>query len=93
MLELVLAKVFSPCFGPSNSSDIPLFKKFKAIWNEVDTHNVSYIPTNPQAADFKQSTIAFLQRDDILQMQVRDDYKELIELTLAVLGMPPTHIH
>ena len=93
MLELVLAKVFSLCFGPSNSPDISLFKKCKAIWNEVDTHNISYIPTNPQAAGFKQSTIAFLQRDDILQVQVRDDYKELIELMLAVLGMPPTHIH
>ena len=34
-----------------------------------------------------------MQEDDILQEQVRDDYKELIELTLTVLGMPLTFIH
>ena len=30
ILELILAKDFSLCFGPSNSPEIPLFKKFKA---------------------------------------------------------------
>ena len=81
ILELILAKVFSLCFGPSNSPEIPLFKKFKANRNELDSQHLSYLPLKQHADDFKQSTIAFLQGNDILQEQIRDGYKELIELT------------
>ena len=73
-----LAKVFSLCFRPSNLPEIPLFKRFKANWNEVDRQHLSYLPVKQQADDFKQSTIAFLQGNDILQDQVIDDYKSLL---------------
>ena len=56
----------SLCFGSSNSPEIPLFKQFKANWNEVDRQHLLYLPVKQQADDFKQSTIAFLQRNDIL---------------------------
>jgi len=29
ILDIVLSKVFTFCFGPSSSPDVPLFKKFK----------------------------------------------------------------
>ena len=73
-----LAKVFSLCFRPSNLPEIPLFKRFKANWNEVDRRHLSYLPVKQQGNDFKQSTIAFLQGNDILQDQVIDDYKSLL---------------
>ena len=76
--ELILAKVFSLCFGPNNLPEIPLFKRFKANWNEVDRQHLSYLPVKQQDDDFKQSTIAFLQGNDILQDQIIDDYKSLL---------------
>jgi len=67
---------------------MPMSKRFKSIWNEVNKGRLSYLPVqclHIQANDFKQSTIAFLQRRDIGQEQVvRDDYKELFELKLIV---------
>ena len=88
-----MAIVFSLCFGPSNSPKIALFKRFKANWNEVDRQHLSYLPVKLQADNLKQFTIAFLQGSDILQEHIRDEYKELIELALTVLSMPPTFIH
>ena len=67
ILELILAKVFCLCFGPCKSPKIFLFKRFKANWNEVDGQDLPYLFEKQQADDFKQSTIAFLQRNDILQ--------------------------
>lgn len=74
---------------------ITLFKyKIKCVIRHLFyKEHLSYLPVQIQANDFKKSTIDFLQRSDIWQEQVRDDYKELIELTLTVLGMPPTVIH
>ena len=92
ILELICAKVFSLCFEPNNSPKILVFKRFKANWNNVDRQHLSYPPVKRQADDFKETTISFLQGNDILQDQVRDDYKELIKLTLTVLCMPSTFL-
>ena len=66
ILELILAKVFSLCFGLSNSPEIPLFKRFKANWNEDDRQHLSYLPVkkklmisnNPQLLSCKEMTFS-----------------------------------
>ena len=53
ILVLILTKVFFLYFRPSNLPKIPLFKRFKAIWIEVDRQHLSYLPVKQQADDFK----------------------------------------
>ena len=43
--------------------------------------------------DFQQSTLQFLAQMLERDTQVRDDYQELIELTMVILGSPPEAIH
>ena len=39
VLELILAKVFTLCCGPSSSPYTPIFKRFKGIWEGVVRDN------------------------------------------------------
>ncbi|KAK0069028.1 hypothetical protein Bpfe_001210 [Biomphalaria pfeifferi] len=43
--------------------------------------------------DFRENTVSFLTNFVDLKSQVRDDYEELIELTMIILGDPPKTIH
>ena len=78
ILELILAKVVSLCFGLSNSPKIPLFQRFISNWSKVDRQYLSHLLVKPQADDFTHCIIGFLRENDILQKQVSDDYKELM---------------
>lgn len=76
VLEIVLSKVFTLCFGPSNSPEIPIFKRFKAAWNNI-TYDIQF---------FKDSAVNSLQSALSKYELPRDDYMEFIELALLVLG-------
>ena len=79
--------------APQNSPDIPLFKRFKAVWEDVGKDdNYSGLEIQEQLQDLQQATVQFLKQDDVTE-QVRDDNKELIELTLLVLERSPEKIH
>jgi hypothetical protein len=93
VLELILAKVFDVCCGPSSSPDVPIFKRFKVVWNELTRGHYRGLELQQGSEVFVEPTIACLQRMVGVNSQSRDDYQELIELTLVVLGHPPTAIH
>src|SRR6218665_4132695 len=38
-MELILSKVFTLCCGPSSAPEIPIFKRFKAIWKGIAYEN------------------------------------------------------
>ena len=42
---------------------------------------------------FRESTVSFLSEVTQKELKIRDDYQELIELTMIVLGSPPAKIH
>jgi hypothetical protein len=83
VLEIMLEAVVSPALQASSGPDIPLFKKFKANWNNID--QTSYdILDNFSTVD-KHEMIKFATRK-LNEIQPRDDYRELLELTIVLLG-------
>ncbi|GBN69690.1 hypothetical protein AVEN_261251-1 [Araneus ventricosus] len=90
-MELILAKVYTVCSGPSCSPEIPLFNRFRNVWQGTEK-TFQGIELEENVEEFKSSTIDFLISVD-KGLIIRDDYKEVIELTLVVLGNPPEKIH
>ena len=92
VMELILAKIFTLCCGPSSSPYIPIFKRFKAAWSGVMHGNFRGLDEQPGTDKFRTSALELL-RENAGKVQIRDDYQELLELTMTVLGHPPTKIH
>lgn len=90
ILELVVKKVFGLCTSIVTSGpDIQLFKRFKEKWGAIDTARFQTLLDDP--ADPPQS---FAQVSDFAMQQLsvrhpRHDYRELLELTVIVLGGVP----
>lgn len=93
ILEIVLSKVFTFCFGPSSSPDIPLFKRFKAAWQYINQEDYQPLGDIPGSEDFKPSVVNDLLAALERKNQPRDDYMELIELSLLALGHNLVKVH
>lgn len=93
VMELILAKVFKLCCGPSSAPFIPIFKRFKAAWDGVKRENYEGLVITSETSAFVESMKNFLNDVILQKLPIRDDYKELIELTMIVLGSPPAKIH
>lgn len=86
MLELILAKAFFVCFGRSKSPETELFKRFRDNWPKIAKTNVKSLTVTKKFKQQKESVTSFLQTSTGWS---RNDYKELIDLTLLVLGNRP----
>lgn len=93
ILEIVLSKVFTLCFGPSSSPDIPLFKRFKAAWPFIHQENYQPLEEAPGSEHLKLTAVNALLVALGREKQSRDDYMELIELSPLALGYTPDKIH
>lgn len=90
VLELVAEKAFVECMGPTSGPDVPLFKRFKDRWASLD------LEVWEAVADNAPSDL-LANRDDLIATfrrhldtdQPRDDYRELLELAVIVLGGVP----
>lgn len=99
IMELILAAAFGECMGSSFSPDILLFKRFQSRWASIDQSQYEDSTTDNHAralvADVKDTMLAWLS--SALEMTYpRDDYRELLELTMLFLGSPPPrgiHFH
>jgi hypothetical protein len=87
--ELVLKSVFeAKIHQVTNSPDIPLFKKFKDNWKNVNPDDFQ------MCTDFVKNHLNDTQRNELINFYwnelkkqiVRDDYRQLIELSLIYLG-------
>lgn len=92
-MELILPKVFALCCGTSSAPFIPIFKRFKAAWDGVTRENYEALIMTSETSVFVESLKNFLNDVILQKLPIRDDYKELIELTTIVLGSPPAKIH
>ncbi|GBN47395.1 hypothetical protein AVEN_41535-1 [Araneus ventricosus] len=87
--ELVLKTIFEVKIKKvTTSPDIPLFKKLKDNWKNIDLTKIQCyretmelfrsVPELEDLCDF--------YRAELKNLMVRDDYRELIELTIVFLG-------
>ncbi|EDS44322.1 conserved hypothetical protein [Culex quinquefasciatus] len=86
VLELILAKAFCVCFGPTKSPETPLFKRFREKWPEISKDKVKSLTVTKKFKEQKESVVGFLKTSTEWS---RNDYKELNDLTLLVLGNRP----
>ncbi|KAI8442258.1 hypothetical protein MSG28_005828 [Choristoneura fumiferana] len=93
ILEIILAKIFTLCFGPSSSPEIPLFKRFREVWKNYSRENYKGLDIDPVIEAFSQSTLEVLAKAVGREKEIRDDYFELIELATIVLNKAPDKIH
>lgn len=93
ILEIVLAAVTNHLLGPSKGPDIAIFQRFQAQWAFIDQSKYQTGLANEQTVseivDNSQHIIAFAQ-DQLDNYQPRDDYQELLELTIIFLGGAPS---
>ena len=90
VLELVAEKAFVECMGPTSGPDVPLFKRFKDRWASLD------LELWDDVADNAPSDL-LANRDDLIATfrrhldtdHPRDDYRELFELAVIILGGVP----
>ena len=94
--KIMLEKVFS-LHDISKSPNIEIFSHFKDYWPRIDqtAFSTATEDENMKALiePWKNSIIAFAV-SQLNEFQPRDDYRELLELTLIFLGaIPPRGIH
>ena len=95
MFELVADKAFMEAMGPSNGPDIAIFQRFQKQWKLIDSANFKPFTTDDaprELLDARDELILGFKRQ-LNQRQPRDDYRELLELSIICLGgVPPRGI-
>lgn len=86
VLELLLSKAFCICFGPTTSPETNLFKVFREKWSLFKKKSPKPLRIKKQLETFRDSTLKTLQA---VREWPRNDYRELFDLTLLVLGSKP----
>lgn len=87
--ELVLKSVFEAKIPQvTKSPDIPLFKKLRDNWNNIDSTNIQTCPefVKQHISDGEIDQLVVFYKHELQKSIVRDDYRELIELSIMFLG-------
>ena len=92
ILELVLGVAFAKCMGSACGRDILILKRFQTEWSSIDKGRSD----NVFSDDLAMTELAQVRNDllacceaQLQDHQPRDDYAELLELTLLFLGKRP----
>ena len=93
IFEIVLRSVFMVKMNlPTSGPDVMIFKRFQETWPNINTAHFengcedTFVRTAIQ--DIRDDTVAFCLKC-LNSLQDRDDYKELLELTIIFLGVLP----
>lgn len=90
--EIIVAGVFGSLFGPSSGPNIPLFQRFQQYWPKVNQGNFKPLDDIrmkiPLVQELQNEVMAFLKENLHVKMP-RDDYKEIMDLCLLILGKLP----
>lgn len=93
ILEIMLEAVVILSLGPSQGPDIMIFKRFQTKWEFIDRSNYDTATSDEKllgaVSSIASEIIAFAERQ-LEQFQPRDDYRELLELTITFLGGLPS---
>lgn len=97
IFELLLKSVFDLKLKlPTTGPDVPIFKRFQQQWPTFNTQNY-YIGLNntvvKSLVENKKDLIIEFCNKELKERQCREDYRELLELTVIFLGaIPPRGI-
>lgn len=84
--EIVAENAFTACYNSASTGpDIKLFQRFKQKWSTIDKQQFNIIESS--VAD--QHEIVQFCKQQLLIAQPRDDYQEMLELTIVYLGDTP----
>lgn len=86
IMEIMLEAVVSQALGPSSGPEISLFKRFKSAWPKIDQTKLNRVLSNTQDS----SGVLDFGQDQLNKYQPRDNYKELLDLTIIYLGGVPS---
>lgn len=91
MMELIVSVAFKTAFNEkSKSGNIQIFEEFRKIWIDIDKTNYESCSSdeelNKHILPIKNELIMFVKDQLKNHPQIRDDYKELLMLTLLVIG-------
>ena len=93
VLEIVLAAVTSHLLGPSTSPGIVIFPRFQKQWPFFDKTKYQTALSDEQilsAVTVNRQYMITFAKDQLDKYQPRNDYRELLELTIIFLGGTPT---
>ena len=92
MAELVMSAVFDHFFS-SSGPDIPIFRRFKDFWGSIDQSSYdAYDDLDQKSCQWISDRANEIEQFVLHHMEkaeTRDDYLELLNLTLAYLGKKP----
>ncbi|KAG0706300.1 hypothetical protein GWK47_024337 [Chionoecetes opilio] len=89
ILEVVLKDVFETCMGPSSGPNIALFKRLQNNWPIVDQSRPQPLTPTALSSDeeaHRLEMLGHLKRLLDCGNHPREDYKEIILLSVAYLG-------
>uniref|UniRef100_A0A2S2PCY9 Uncharacterized protein n=1 Tax=Schizaphis graminum TaxID=13262 RepID=A0A2S2PCY9_SCHGA len=89
ILELIIESVFNALMGASSGPNIKIFQRFAEKWNEIDVEKYeSGIIEDAVASKLNPQKYVLVKyiNDQLATFQPRDDYKELLQLSLIFLG-------
>ena len=82
--ELVLKTVFEKKLPHITTPDVPLFKKFKSFWNNINLKNITSGMDHERCRNSIQPVakeiMTFVSKE-LTKTIIRDDYREFVELT------------
>jgi hypothetical protein len=82
IMEIIGSSVFTECHKSSAGPNVLIFQRFKQGWKNIN--RTEYQVIEEQVAN-REDIIAFCQ-SQLGNTQPRDDYRELLELTIIYLG-------
>ncbi|KAL4100680.1 hypothetical protein QTP88_020714 [Uroleucon formosanum] len=93
--EVVLRSAFEIKIDTASAPDVPIFKRFQKCWPNINVNNFhigledTFVFQSLQ--NLKDELLIFCI-NQLKQYQPRDDYKELLELTIIFLGQTPPNV-
>ena len=98
VMELVAKAAFTTLFKSTRGPDEVLFKRFQAKWETIDKDKFQSGADHEDVAliigNYKSDLILWAEKSMKEMKDLRDDYRELLELSLIFLGgTPPRGVH
>ncbi|GBP84417.1 hypothetical protein EVAR_47804_1 [Eumeta japonica] len=92
VMEIMLEAIVSKSLSPSSGPDIQIFKRFKNSWSDIDQADYKAVSSDASSLQAVENIAAYIisfAQDQLNRYQPRDDYKELLNLTIIYLGGIP----